>query len=217
MTALLRSGNRVSMAAKRTAHREEPPMARAALPPTPDFAAMEAEASKGTNQQTAFLTLIGHFVFSWSNNESVFIYILMILLETDEPSAAIVFATLNTTRARLDLIQRLASVKIADPEVQDALDSLIKRFNLLTKMRNEFNHCTYELNARGEITRMHAMRIREGRGWVEFGSSREVDRERINEMQDAVGRLTELNRDLWNFLPRLRDSIARRQPAAQIA
>ena len=38
------------------------------------------------------------------------IYVLMILLRTNEASAAVVFATLNTTRARLDLIQRLAKI-----------------------------------------------------------------------------------------------------------
>jgi hypothetical protein len=32
------------------------------------------------------------------NSESLFIYVLMILLRTDEASAAVVFATLNTTR-----------------------------------------------------------------------------------------------------------------------
>ena len=44
---------------------------------------------------------MGHLICSWSNNESLFIYVLMILLRTDEASAAVVFATLNTTRADL--------------------------------------------------------------------------------------------------------------------
>ena len=41
---------------------------------------------------------MGHLICSWSNSESLFIYALMILLRTDEASAAVVFATLNTTR-----------------------------------------------------------------------------------------------------------------------
>lgn len=60
------------------------------------------------------LTLIGNLVHCWSNNESLFIYILMLLMETDEATAAIVFATLNTTRARIDLIERLAKIKVGD-------------------------------------------------------------------------------------------------------
>ena len=46
---------------------------------------------------------MGHLICSWSNSESLFIYVLMILLRTDEASAAVEFATLNTTReARSD-------------------------------------------------------------------------------------------------------------------
>ena len=49
------------------------------------------------------------------NNESLFIYVLMLLLRTDQTAAvALVFATLNTTRARLDLVQRLAKATITD-------------------------------------------------------------------------------------------------------
>jgi hypothetical protein len=51
------------------------------------------------------MALIGNLVVSWSNNETLLIYILMLLLDTDQSSAAIVFASLNTTRARLDLIR----------------------------------------------------------------------------------------------------------------
>src|SRR5262245_28630419 len=69
------------------------------LPPKPDFSAIEAAAVKGGGRRTVTLTLIGNLVHCWSNDESLFIYILMLLMETDEASSAIVFATLNTTRA----------------------------------------------------------------------------------------------------------------------
>ncbi len=45
------------------------------------------------------LVLIGKLVLGSANNESLLIYILMVLLQTDEPSAAIVFSTLNTTES----------------------------------------------------------------------------------------------------------------------
>src|ERR1700738_5242078 len=78
------------------------------LPPRPDFEAMAAAAPASADRRTLILSLIGNLIVSWSNNESLFIYVLMILLDADQASAAIVFSTLNTTRARLDLIQRLA-------------------------------------------------------------------------------------------------------------
>jgi hypothetical protein len=184
-------------------------MARAQLPPMPDFAAIETEAPKHADRQTMILALIGNLVFSWSNNESMFIYILMILLDTDEATAAIVFVTLNTTRARLDLIHRLAALKISDPAVARPLEGLIKEFNNCTRLRNEFNHCMYVLNDNGEITHMQSMRIQEGRGRIAFGDTREMDDGRVQQLIDAIQRLKKLNRDIWSFLPHLRDGMAK--------
>lgn len=189
-------------------------MATVELPPVPDFAAIEAEAPKNADRQTALLALIGNLVFVWSNNESMFIYVLMILLETDEATAAVVFVTLNTTRARLDLIQRLAGMKIRDAGVARTLQGLVKQFNSCTRLRNEFNHCTYAVNQVGEITHIQTMKIQEGRGQMVFGSTRKVDAELIEELLNAMRRMKRLNRELWAFLPTLRDAVAASRKAA---
>src|ERR1700682_2236023 len=91
------------------------------LPPRPDFEAMAAAAPASADRRTLILSLIGNLIVSWSNNESLFIYGLMILLDTDQASAAIIFATLNTTRAQIDLIQRLAEGKLEDNKLDKAL------------------------------------------------------------------------------------------------
>ena len=173
------------------------------LPTKPDFLAIEAEALKSADRRTTILALIGNLVFTWSNNESMFIYFIMVLMDTDDISAAIVFSTLNTTRARLDLIQRLAKIKIADRQLRKDLDDLIERFNATTRMRNEFNHAMYEVNAKGDITHTHSMRITEQRGKLKFGQTKKVDSARIEDMSKAINDLRVLNRDLWDFLPRL--------------
>jgi len=97
----------------------------AQLPPKPNFAAIEAAAPKGAGRRMLTLGLIGNLVYCWSNNESLFIYILMLLMEADEASAAVVFGTLNTTRARIDLIERLAKLKIRDKSIEKKLDDII--------------------------------------------------------------------------------------------
>ena len=173
------------------------------LPPKPDFESIEAVAPKSADRRTSILALIGNLVFSWSNNESLFIYLLMILLKTDQTSATIVFATLNTTRARLDLIQRLAKVKIKDRAIARQLTELIDRFNKYTRIRNEFNHCMYDVSNRGEITHTHSIRIVETRTKLQLGDSRPMDDARIKEMIEASQGLKKLNRDIWNFMPRL--------------
>src|ERR1700730_5876473 len=141
------------------------------LPPRPDFEALAAAAPASADRRTLILSLIGNLIVSWSNNESLFIYVLMILLETDQASATRAFATLNTTRARLDLIQRLSKIKLRDEKLDKALSKLIDRFNRSTALRNEFNHCLYLTDAAGQITHTHSMRIVASREHLQFGIS----------------------------------------------
>jgi hypothetical protein len=178
-----------------------------AIPPRPDFENLLASAPASADRRTFILALIGNLVFSWSNNESLFIYVLMILLETDEPSAAIAFATLNTTRARLDLIQRLARIKIKDDKIDRDLAKLIERFNETTQVRNEFNHCMYVLDSRGHITHTQSMRVVQTRNQLQFGQLKPMDDPRLAVMMKTTEEMTRLNRDIWDFLPRLRTSI----------
>nr|WP_246215699.1 hypothetical protein [Microvirga makkahensis] len=185
------------------------------MPPRPGFEAIEAAAPETASRRTLILALIGNISFSWSNNESMFIYVLMLLLDIDQTSAAIIFSTLNTTRARLDLVQRLAAANIADKQVASQLENLVERFNACTKIRNEFNHCMYALNDLGEITHTHSMKISEVRGRLKFGAVRPVDDDRLKEMQGIIGDLKALNRDLWNFLPVLENHVARKGEAVR--
>lgn len=175
----------------------------ASLPPRPDFESIDAVAPKSADRRTSVLALIGNLVFSWSNNESLFIYLLMILLRTDQTSAAIVFATLNTTRARLDLIQRLAKTQVTDRAITRTLDDIVNRFNEYTRIRNEFNHCMYKVSGRGDITHTHSIRIIETRKRLQLGEVKPMDGARIKEMVETIQGLKQLNRDIWSFLPRL--------------
>ena len=173
------------------------------LPQKPDFAALEAAAPESADRRTTVLSLIGSLVFNWSNNESLFIYVLMLLLKVDQASAAIVFATLNTTRARLDLIQRLARIRIKDKTLSKELNGLIDRFNDGTHIRNELNHCMYTVDSAGAISHTQSMRLVQTRNALRFGEVKPLDDVRIHEMSDAVREMARINREIWDFLPRL--------------
>lgn len=187
-------------------------MTQRRLPPIPDFESIDAVASENAGQRTKVLALIGNLVFTWSNNESVFIYVLMILLDTDFESAAVTFVSLNTTRARLDLIRRLAKMKCADEGLLRRLEQLIDRFNECTKLRNEFNHCIYQLDEAGRITHTSVLKIIEDKKGIRFAGQRSFDEKRIEEISEAIRELTSLNRDLWAFLPEFEENVSRRKP-----
>ncbi|GJD31556.1 hypothetical protein PMNALOAF_2815 [Methylobacterium adhaesivum] len=187
---------------------------RTDLPAAPDFDAIQPPKGEAALRQTQILSLIGNLGLSWSNNESLFVYVLMLLLRTDEVTAALVFGTLNTSRARLDLIRRLASVKLTDPAVAQTLERLIRRFNATTKVRNDLTHAMSEVNAAGEITHTNTMRIVEHGGRLGLGTRRPMDDARVRELTDVNRQLTRLNRDLWQFLPVLAACLDARVSAA---
>lgn len=173
------------------------------LPPRPDFEALAASAPATADRRTLILALIGNLVSSWSNNESLFIYVLMILMKTDQASAALTFATLNTTRARLDLIQRLAKITIKDKTLDRSLSKIIERFNETTHVRNEFNHCMYIVDAGGQITHTQSMRIVQTKNSLQFGEMKSMDEARLKGMVKTIKEMTRINRDIWDLLPRL--------------
>ena len=173
------------------------------LPPTPDFAGIEAKAPLTSDQRTYILALIGNLIYAWSNNESVFIYLLMVLLESDFDAAAITFVSLNTTRARLDLIRRLAKAKVKDQETIRKIERLMDRFNECTRVRNEFNHCVYQMDGNGRITHTSMLRISETGSGIRYAVSRPIDEARIRQVSTTIRKLTKLNRELWAFLPEL--------------
>lgn len=184
------------------------------LPPKPDFKAFDASAPASSDRRTFILALIGNLVSSWTNNESLFIYVLMILLRTDQASAALTFATLNTTRARLDLIQRLAKISVHDKALEKTLGRIIDRFNESTQIRNEFNHCMYVVDASGQITSTRSMRIVQTKSNIEFGKTKPMDDARLKSMVAATKDMARINRDIWDFLPRLEDHIRSRTPSS---
>jgi hypothetical protein len=173
------------------------------LPPKPDFDLLAAAAPASADRRTFVLALIGNLICSWSNNESLFIYVLMILLRTEESSAAIVFATLNTTRARLDLIQRLARIRITDRDISKSLARLIERFVESTKVRNELNHCMFIFDRSGAITHTQSMRLAETKTSLRFGEIKALDESRLQDMLRTTKEMTRINREIWELLPRL--------------
>ncbi len=172
-------------------------------PERPNFSALEAAASHTVEQRKPILALIGDLNFSWSNTESVFIYVLMLLLETDDVSAAIVFSTLNTTRSRLDLIQRLARAKLQNTDTLQDLEKIIIEFSKVTATRNDLNHATFVFNAKGEITHTQSLKLQEKRGKMQFGSLNVLDDKRIAQIGQVVQDVKSLNRKIWNILPKL--------------
>jgi len=182
-------------------------MNRSSLPPPPDFAALEMAAQAGSDERQRFLALIGDLNFAWANNESLLIYLLMLLAGVDERKAAIIHATLNTTRARLDLIQRLAKIGLPDGAERAELDGIVDAFSAATRLRNDLMHATFVIGSGGAFTHTHSMKLQEAGNRLRFGTRRLLDEARLTEIRKAVQDLKALNRRIWGFLPVLEEAL----------
>jgi hypothetical protein len=181
----------------------EGPSAPDLLLARPDLAATDGTASETAANQSTLLTLIGKLAFSWSNNESLLIYLLMLLLETDEPSAGIVFSTLNTTRARTYLLRRLAELKVSEDEARAEFERLVTNFDKANQLRSQLMEAT------------HLMKERDGsrNGGLLFDEQQPIDPARINAIAEACRDLRRLNGDVLAFLPRLKNAVAQSSKA----
>src|SRR5690606_145654 len=73
----------------------------------PGVTAMNMTTESPTRFQQVLL-LIGKLNYTWTNTESLLIHLIAGLAKVDKETAVIIFLTLNTTRARIDLVERLA-------------------------------------------------------------------------------------------------------------
>ncbi|EEA91974.1 hypothetical protein [Pseudovibrio sp. JE062] len=178
------------------------------IPHSPDFDELDRLAPNKAGRRNLLFALIGNINYSWSNNESTFIYILQHLMETDELTATLVFGTLNTTRARVDLIERLADAKLKDDTLKKKLRRILRIFNESTRLRNEFSHATFRQNQQGEITHTHSMRIQRKNGQIQLGEIKALDDARIAQMGKAIEKLVKLNREIWAFIPELQHTMS---------
>jgi hypothetical protein len=169
----------------------------------PDPAEITEAALKGWLAMKELLALIGELSMNWSNNESQFIYVIRALLKTDDAAAAIVFATLNTTRSRLDLVSRLARVRLKGSPLHQEVNAIVKDFLARTRFRNELNHATFIAGATGAISHTLSTKIDERGSTLTFGTKRMMDQKRIEEMVREIAALKSINRRLLDIIPKL--------------
>lgn len=146
------------------------------------------------------MLLIGRLNYSWTNTESLLIHLIGGLAGTSKEVAVIIFLTLNTTRARVDLIDRLAKMDGRDRAERDRLLDLTRRLLRLSGLRNRYNHCIYSFDPDGGAVRTIQMRIADRRDAIKLGQTELLDREARAEIDAAIDGLQELNRAIWSVI-----------------
>ena len=146
------------------------------------------------------LLLVGRLNYAWTNTESLLIHLIAGLAGTSKDVAVIIFLTLNTTRARTDLVERLAKMDGRDAGEREAVLVLIRRLLKLSSLRNRYNHCIYAFDSDGGSPRTILMRIADRKDQIKIGEINTLDSVALERIKAAIEELTDINRGIWTFI-----------------
>ncbi|MDE9452203.1 hypothetical protein J3R80_17155 [Aliiroseovarius sp. Z3] len=163
---------------------------------------MTAIDRPGAKDKTAsdfdrFLLLLGRLNYSWTNTESLLIHLIAGLSHTDKETAVVIFLTLNTTRARIDLVERLSKLERVSQAEREAVLEITRRVKLLSGLRNKYNHCIYSFDSKsGDISTIR-MRVADRKNQIKVGEMTALDGATIDDIEQSLDDLKMLNSDVW--------------------
>ncbi|SMH53581.1 hypothetical protein [Maritimibacter sp. HL-12] len=145
---------------------------------------------------------VGQLNFNWTNTESLFIHLIAGLADVDKDVAIVIFLTLNTTSARLDLVDRLAKLSRTPQAQRDAILELTTRFRKESSLRNKYNHCIYSFDPEGGQLNTIMMRIADRKNRILVGKQEVADAQEVANIDATIERLKQLNLDIWQTVAR---------------
>lgn len=148
----------------------------------------------------AFLLQVGKLNYAWTNTESLLIHLIAGLSGMDKEIATVVFLTLNTTRARIDMVERLAKLGRAPAGERDRILALTRRMLNQSSLRNRYNHCIYAFDSDGRNPRSILMRIADRKDKLMMGQINDLDAAALEDVENAIAEITSVNRDIWQAI-----------------
>ncbi len=146
------------------------------------------------------LLLIGKINYAWTNTESLLIYLMAFMMGSPKDVAIVTFLTLNTSRARLELVDRLLRLESTDPGVRARLGPLIIRMKAAAAVRNKYNHCIYSFDEHGDIDATQLLRIADYGEKLKYGKMETLGKEEISKIEGAILEIVKTNKQILEFL-----------------
>jgi hypothetical protein len=164
-----------------------------------DDAPAEAPVAQDARLRRLLLR-VGQLNYSWTNTESLLIHLIAGLAGVDKETATVVFLTLNTSRARLDLVERLAKLdRVSDVVRRDVL-TMTRELSRKSALRNKFNHCIYSFDPQCGGVNTILMRISDRRDDIRYGKTEPVDEREMAKLEIAIQDIQRLNLDIWQLI-----------------
>lgn len=148
----------------------------------------------------AFLLLVGRLNYAWTNTESLLIHLIAGLAEVDKETATVIFLTLNTTRARIDLVERLSKLDRVSADERDPVLALTGRIQRQSALRNRYNHCIYAFDPENGNLHTILMRIADRKDTLKIGQSTPLNDAAAEDIEMAISELTAINHGIWQVI-----------------
>lgn len=143
------------------------------------------------------LLLVGQLNYSWTNTESLLIHLIAGLARVDKETAVVVFLTLNTSKARIDLVERLAKLSRTPADLRAAVLSATDRLTRHARQRNRYSHCIYSFDETGSHGSTQLMRIVDGKDAIHYGKIEELGPAQLRAIARTVDEIAKTNRAIW--------------------
>jgi hypothetical protein len=151
-------------------------------------------------QLRKLLLRVGQLNYSWTNTESLLIHLIAGLAGVDKETATVIFLTLNTTRARLDLVERLAKLDRTLDGIRTDVLAATRALSRKSALRNKYNHCIYSFDEECGTLNTILMRISDRRGDIRYGKTEPVDEREMANLETAIDGIQHLNLEIWALI-----------------
>jgi len=155
---------------------------------------------EGDPHFSQLLMQVGRLNYTWTNTESVLIHLIAGLVRTDTETALVVFLTLNTTRARVELVERLVKLEHVDAELRRRVLGATRDMMRQSALRNRYNHCIYSFDKDAGTARTILMRIADRKDKLKIGQTEAVDEQAIAGIESAIEALQDVNHTIWKIV-----------------
>lgn len=153
-----------------------------------------------TMRSEDLLLLIGKLNYAWTNTESLLIYLMAFLMRTGKDVAIVTFLTFNTSRARLEFIERLLKLESTDPEIRSRLMPVVAKMKKSSQVRNKYNHCIYSFDENGEIEATQLLRIADYGDTLRYGKIEALDESEIDRIIKITSDIISINEYIFSFI-----------------
>lgn len=146
------------------------------------------------------LLLVGQLNYTWTNTESLLIYLIAGLARVDKETAIVIFLTLNTTRARIELVERLAKLSGTSAECRDQILRITEQMTRQGKLRNKYSHCIYSFDESGTRASTQLMRIFDSKDAIKYGKLEDLGDAEMDRIAESIDVIRTINRDIWSIV-----------------